>query len=76
MAKAAPKKNPADIGHCGDCGYWDNTSSADPNLGICRRNPPIPSPSLSVQGLFPLTTGDVDWCGYYDATFVPPAPVP
>ena len=63
---------------CKDCKYWDNqnelVSPEGFEYGNCRRFPPgiieaiIPTkaPEEMEIGVFPLTEGDIDWCGEFE----------
>ena len=63
---------------CKECLYWDYgeeyCSPEELEYGRCRRFPPTLSEVIDVDaqqeekeiGVFPLTEGDIDWCGEFE----------
>ena len=40
-------------------------SGAEPEVGECRRNPPVPNVGVDFIGEFPVVSADEGWCGEF-----------
>ena len=57
---------------CGSCRFFVPTktlegwnSGAEPEVGECRRNPPVPNVGVDFIGEFPVVSADEGWCGEF-----------
>lgn len=57
--------NPNPVISCGNCVYWQVTTSGG-DLGLCRRHPPqIDNIVIPHTAMWPATS-DLDWCGEFN----------